>query len=98
MTGAGWAAATCLNRASDQKSARTRSAQGVVALVFRCNNLNVPLDSTEEAIHVKWWGTGQLRELMAAAYQFRISDAMGRKSQVAIRQHDGKDMQGNKWS
>jgi len=61
--------------------------QGIVALVFRCRLLSVPLSHTDEASTVAWHDIDDVPSLMVPAYAARVLDALD--EEVHVRAHDG---------
>jgi 8-oxo-dGTP pyrophosphatase MutT (NUDIX family) len=62
--------------------------RGIVALVFRCRALNDPLDSTAEALEIRWLEPADISEYMDEAYAVRMLDAL-EAGPARIRAHDG---------
>ena len=65
--------------------------RGIVALVFRCRQVDGLPRSTEEASEVRWLDDEQLRSLVDEVYAIRFLD--GRQDgPVLLRAHDGVNL------
>lgn len=68
-------------------------AIGVVALVFRCNAIDLALRLTEETTDVRWLDVAEATALMSPAFALRVSDATRPATEApASRAHDGVDI------
>src|SRR5690349_3830318 len=65
--------------------------RGIVALVFRCTPINGEPTPNDEAQHVYWASTGEVRARMTPAYAIRVLDAL-HDTAAAARSHDGVEL------
>lgn len=65
--------------------------RGIVALVFRCRELEGEPHQTREAERVRWMTPEEIQVEMDEAYAVRIVDALG-DGPPAIRAHDGRHL------
>lgn len=68
--------------------------RGIVALVFRCRQLDGEPHETREALDVRWMTSEEVRMEMDEAYAVRMADAL-REGPPAVRSHDGFRLTGN---
>ena len=66
-------------------------AQGIVALVFRCEVTSPAVTQTSEAAEIRWKSLDSTSSLMNQAYQVRLLDAT-RDGPPALRSHDGTNL------
>jgi 8-oxo-dGTP diphosphatase len=62
--------------------------RGIVALVFRCTPVAGEPTPNDEAQHVLWASTDEVRARMTPAYAIRVFDAL-RGTDATARSHDG---------
>jgi 8-oxo-dGTP diphosphatase len=67
-------------------------SRAIVALVFECQILEGVPRPTSETTEVRWMSAEQLRAHMDSAYAYRLLDALGEKSEPAVRMHDGVNL------
>jgi len=63
-------------------------ARGIVALVFRCTPIAGEPTPNDEAQHVHWASTDEVRTRMTPAYAVRVLDAL-HSTDATARSHDG---------
>lgn len=66
--------------------------RAIVALVFRCEILEGTARPTSETVEVQWMSAEQLHTYMDSAYAYRLLDAIGDRSEPAVRTHDGVNL------
>jgi 8-oxo-dGTP diphosphatase len=66
--------------------------RGIVALVFKCQILEGIARPTSETAEVRWMSAEQLHTHMDSAYAYRLLDALGDRSEPAVRTHDGVNL------
>lgn len=65
-------------------------ARGIVALVYRCQQIGGHPRATAESSQVRWVSRGEIDTLMTEAYAVRVHDAFG--DVPASRAHDGRQL------
>ena len=65
-------------------------SRGIVALVYRCSIVAGHLQTSSEAISVRWVGRDQIDDLMSPAYAVRVHDAFA--TTASSRAHDGDNV------
>jgi ADP-ribose pyrophosphatase YjhB (NUDIX family) len=65
--------------------------QGIVALVFRCENGETEPRTSNEVAETRWMTPEEIRKQMDPAYACRLLDALNGDG-VAVRSHDGVNL------
>jgi 8-oxo-dGTP diphosphatase len=68
--------------------------RAIVALVFECKILEGIPRTTSETAETRWMNAGELRAHVDGAYAHRLLDALGERSEPAVRMHDGVNLVG----
>jgi 8-oxo-dGTP diphosphatase len=66
--------------------------KAIVALVFECKILEGTPRPTSETADVRWMSPEQLHTHLDGAYAYRLLDALGERSEPAVRTHDGVNL------
>jgi 8-oxo-dGTP diphosphatase len=63
--------------------------RGIIALVFRCENLGGHLTLNDEVSDFHWATPAEVKDMADEAFSVRVLDALSDSPYPAIRQHDG---------